>query len=664
MKLVIAAVITSVIVILYFQFECIRLVSTYHFSSDIHKALTAKIAKVQTFFISKSPNIYNVSVSKSSSQRTKCSFLDGNRFDPHILKITDLDEEPLACSQDYLPEITYFDYDKLIIRVNSSKVKGTSGLSHCRYRSILMSDEDTNSMMYSNWSKPFTQFMGITQQDEIVFVECYGWEKERPVISKAFYSLVPRRWHLETLYKNSFRKRQKEFRPKESLNVIGLMVDGLSRHQMIRALPKTYKLLTVQLKSFDFKVHGQTGEESLPNMLSLLSANTQQDGMAAWWNTLMPLDIFYLLWHDYQKAGYWTMSSDDSPDGEGSYWGGHSFTHPQTTYWSRPLSLAMLGEPGFLRRDGFCAGSRPMFEYQVDHLRRFVDSFSAQPFIAIAVITVTTQGGITHSRLIDQHLVNFYQKLADGGHLNKSLVMFFSNRGAPSVETRQTFNSIVERKNPFLFLTFPPWFIEKYPDIARNLDSNTHRLTSHPDTRQMLLDLLYFKGREPTPPYRGRHGVSLFQEIPANRTCKNASIPEDQCLCEQKIDNFIRPTSSRAKTFAKALLKAVQKKSDPEKCEEYRLGKVLLVGALDISTAPWEETKRYIVCTVRITVEPGRAMFEGTVVLDRETNKYDVIGNIERLNTYKGGVQCQPTAEDKMFCYCKDNKAVAHTKKD
>ena len=61
-------------------------------------------------------------------------------------------------------------------------------------------------------------------------------------------------------------------------------------------------------------------------------------------------------------------------------------------------------------------------------------------------------------------------------------------------------------------------------------------------------------------------------------------------------------------TFAKALLTAVKEKSNPEKCELYRLGKILQVKALGISPASWKEKTRYKVCVVRLAVEPGAAM--------------------------------------------------------
>ena len=76
------------------------------------------------------------------------------------------------------------------------------------------------------------------------------------------------------------------------------MVGGLSRHQMIRTLPKMYRTLLEKLKSFDFTMHAQIGEDYFPNMLSLFSAHTrkpEEAEMAPWCGGKQPQNID-LIW--------------------------------------------------------------------------------------------------------------------------------------------------------------------------------------------------------------------------------------------------------------------------------------------------------------------------------------------------------------------------------
>ncbi|GFR97513.1 pesticidal crystal protein cry1Ac [Elysia marginata] len=374
-----------------------------------------------------------------------------------------------------------------------------------------------------------------------------------------------------------------------------------------------------------------------------------------WWNFRKPEDAFDLIWHDFETAGYRTFYCEDSPRGGGFFWGKRSFIYPQTRYWSRPIELAMFDEPGFFRRNGSCFGSRTVPEYHLEYFMRFLDTFPNKPVAGITFIIKLVHDDSTKAVIIDEYIQHFFKTLEARGHLNKSLVMFFSDHGQRWGKIRQTYNGIVESRNPFLILTFPAWFRKKYPEIVRNLNINTRRLTSHFDTRQMLLDLLYFKGREPTPPYRGRNGLSLFTEIPANRTCKDAGIPSNQCLCGQGVQKFLKTSDLMARTLGDALLKAVKKKSDPVHCEVYKLDKLLQVGVLSVPGASYKEKRRYIVASVRLTVKPGGAMFEGNVHLNLDTKHMSVDSNIERLNMYQGEVECQPTSREQMYCYCKGN---------
>ncbi|GFO06415.1 hypothetical protein PoB_003292000 [Plakobranchus ocellatus] len=582
-----------------------------------------------------------------------CVFPQVNPYDSNIMKLAGLDKKTIVCDNDFMAEITYID--GLNIKINNSKINKTLGLSHCKYRNITRLPFKDNSVEFSPWSKEFTEAIKISDEHEFLHVECYAKKDHKSVVSKAFYSLVPKKKHLEKLYDVKIKKRQVEFDPKETLNIIIVALDGLPRHQLLRGMPKTYKHITENLKTFDFTMHSQVADNTFPNFLAILSGSSHSD-VRRYWDFSKPEDAFDLIWQDFERAGYRTLYTEDYPKGAGFYWGGRSFINPQTSYWNRPLELAMLEEKGFIRRKSACAGPRPISEYQLEYLIRFLDTFPNKPVACATFIINLTHDDSTQAGYIDEHIFNFYKTLGEKKYLDKSLVMLLSDHGQRWGEIRKTYNGIVESRNPFLFLTFPPWFLKKYPDIARNLETNTLRLTSHFDTRQMLLDLLYFRGREPIPPYRGKHGISLFRELPEDRTCANASIPGNQCLCGQNVDKFMDVNSSNSILLANGLFEAIKKKSDPNKCEKYQLDRVLQVGVLSMPGASNAEKKRFLASRVRLTTKPGGAMFEGTVYLDLKSKETSVGSNIERLNMYKGEVECLPTSREQMYCYCKGNK--------
>ncbi|GFS20406.1 hypothetical protein ElyMa_001570000 [Elysia marginata] len=583
----------------------------------------------------------------------ECMFPHVDPFDPNILKISGLQKDTLNCDKHPMPEITYID--GLSIQVDPAISGSNSSNIECRYRNITRPPYQDNDVAFSKWSQSFTHYINITDEHEFLDVRCFDRSKKDKVVSNAFYSLVPKKTHLKTLFEAAYNKRLQEFNPKETLKIIAVGLDGLPRHQMLRGMSKTYKHLTEELKSFDFTLHSQTGNNTFPNFLSLLSAYTL-DEVSKWWDIAVPEDVFDLIWKDFEKSGYRTLYTEDNPRAGAFYWDMKRFLNPQTTYFNRPLQLAMGMEPGFLWKNRLCVGRHSISEYHLDYLTRFLDTFSREPVACMTMINDVTHNDITNAKIIDDHIVKFYKALKSKGHLNNSVVIFFSDHGARWGGIRKTYNGLVESRNPFLILTFPPWFLKKYPDIERNLRTNTRRLTSHFDTRQTLLDLLYFKALEPIPLYRGKHGLSLFREIPANRTCTEASIPDDECLCGYKVERYLNVTSQEALTLAQALLSAVTQKSDPKKCKEYRLKEVLQVGAFAQPKVLREVKGRHLACSVRLSVDPGGAIFEGTVTLDPKTNTTVVGNNIERLNMYRGEVECRPTSREQMFCYCKGNK--------
>lgn len=72
----------------------------------------------------------------------------------------------------------------------------------------------------------------------------------------------------------------------------------------------------------------------------------------------------------------------------------------------------------------------------------------------------------------------------------------------------------------------PPSFQEKYPKEMRNLRLNSRRLTTPFDIHETLLQILNFN-KSSFNRYKKKsmqRGISLFEDIPINRTCEDAHI--------------------------------------------------------------------------------------------------------------------------------------------
>ncbi|GFO11185.1 hypothetical protein PoB_003769000 [Plakobranchus ocellatus] len=453
-----------------------------------------------------------------------CTFPNFDPFDPAIIKIAVGNKTTLRCDLDFMPLLTYIDGRNL--KVNTTQVDislGTGNLSHCRYRNITGGPFDYSSVEFSDWSKTFRESVALEEDIEFIEVECFRRKPYNVSISKSYFSLVPRRKHLEKLYNVRLKKRSIEYQPQETLNIVMVGLDGLSRHQFLRAMPGMYTYLTKTLNSFDFTMHGQLGPASLPNLLGLLSGSTLEE-VSEWWDFAQPEDAFDLMFKHFENAGYRTLFSENNTKHGAFYWGNRKFLYPQASFWDRPVHLAMRADKGYIRRNGVCLGSRPISEFQLHYLLDLIGTFSDKPAFTFTWIDKVSHDDTPNVGNIEEDLFKFYQTLTATGYLNRTLVILFSDHGQRWGKLRLTPNGYVDSRNPFMMFTFPPWFLKKYPYLANNLRENTRVLTTHLDTHQMLLDLLYFKSKEHPPFYKSRKGLSLFKRLP-DRTCNEAHIP-------------------------------------------------------------------------------------------------------------------------------------------
>jgi hypothetical protein len=88
----------------------------------------------------------------------------------------------------------------------------------------------------------------------------------------------------------------------------------------------------------------------------------------------------------------------------------------------------------------------------------------------------------------------------------------------------------LEERLPLDWIVLPQWFIKKNLKQAYTLAMNQDKLTSHFDTYATLKHLLQVPF---SAPYQNDRtiGRSLFEPIPVDRTCQEAGIADQWCVC-------------------------------------------------------------------------------------------------------------------------------------
>lgn len=149
-----------------------------------------------------------------------------------------------------------------------------------------------------------------------------------------------------------------------------------------------------------------------------------------------------------------------------------------------------------------------------------------------------------------------------------------------------------------------------------------------------------------SPPLNHPHGISLFEEIPENRSCKSAGISEHWCVCHE--DNRVTNLSTII-PYANLMIKRINELLDPllNICHKLDLDKVM--AAYEHKVA--DDNEKYLLITMR--AKPNAALFEATVKINVNTNKTQINGDISRINRYGTQSYCIDDSHLQKYCFCK-----------
>ncbi|KAH9524030.1 hypothetical protein Btru_047956 [Bulinus truncatus] len=599
-----------------------------------------------------------------SVEDAACKFMSVDPYKKSILRLAGLEREELKCASPW-PDLTYVKGARL--EIDEQKVKNLTTFKSCRYRDIYRHPESDHRVTFGNWSKEFTSGFKLKDNTEFILVVCENNQSE--IVAKTYHALVPRHTKLIELELLRQKKRQVESRPEETLNVIMVGMDGVSRHQMMRGMNKTYTFLMEELHSFDMTMYTQVGINTFPNFLPLLSGYTE-DEVGKWWDRSKHMDPLDTIWRDYSNAGYRTLFTEDYPHIGGFHFAKQGFMFPPTTYYSHPIHVAMYGDKEIWRAGYHCAGNQAEVDFHFKYIHRFMDSFKDTPKFAFTFFTKLTHDDMTNNKRVEEHTYNFYKTLLEKGHLNNTLLITFSDHGPRWGAIRATVHGILESRAPYAVLSFPKWFLDKYPDVAQNVRTNANRLTTHFDVHATLQELLYFKASGSIPLVPRKHGISLFSKIPKSRTCQDVPIPVEFCLCNQETVEAMQTNSSVSVGLGDVVLTAVNGKRNTKLCTDLKMKNILEIFMIRLPSLGSNDKRLF---KVKFQTVPGDAIYEGTVqtkrCVDKELIDYfdqlragnnsnplevTVGASIDRLTLYKGQADCEPDAAKKPYCYCRN----------
>ncbi|XP_069104217.1 uncharacterized protein [Argopecten irradians] len=605
-----------------------------------------------------------------SDIHSQCVLPDIDPDDPTIMKFYNWHPPPLVC--DSSPALTFVDNSGLL-KFNESVYNPSNdgGKLKCVYSIVtLVHDFKVKFEAEIAFSEP------VDVPADAFVVRC------RNPGGQVVYENVHQKIDRKTKEKIRDIKDESD----DDLSVLMFGIDSVSRLAAVRKLPKTVKYITETLGGYMFQGYNKVGDHTFPNLLALLCGKTQ----FGFKNVDLDNDFadkYPFIWYDFEKKGYATMHGEDWPEiATINQVMKKGFDKPPTTHYSRSYWLAMRhiqpmqytidqvfmfleSKAMKLRKSSsLCYGNRPNHMLIVDHFKQFVQAYKGKRKFAFSWLNELAHNYVNFLEYGDNDFMELVKWLHLEGHLNRTVLLFFSDHGSRVDEIRNTYVGRIEDRMPFVSIVIPDVLKKKYPSIAENLRTNQRRLTTTFDTYAAIRDVLHNKYTNLTSEIKEQtpQAVSIFKRIPEIRSCADAMIPEHYCACYsseavnksepilkvvaefvlQSINGFLKPVRHKcAKLSIDSIMEARIVKNNLERKADKEIKFTLRNW---ISSPEEQDDTKYL---IYLRTTPGNATFEASV-LRTSDGTLEIMDDISRTNRYGTQSKCVADRFLKGYCFC------------
>ncbi|VDP04087.1 unnamed protein product [Soboliphyme baturini] len=428
----------------------------------------------------------------------------------------------------------------------------------------------------------------------------------------------------------------------------------MSRMMFKGRLKRTYKFLTDDLKAIVLEGYSTVSEEAEKALTALLTGSQNSELFK---NRKGPLnasvDARRYVWNDFMDIGYITFYGEDFADCGAFKMPLRGFFEQPTDHYRR-ISCRMEKSGQHITNRHLCIGSDPDQKTHFAYFQNFVTSYLNEKdtrVFAISLHSVLSTGSRENDELADDDAVQLLMLLLRNGWLENSVLMFMAtDHGQSMAEYGRTEQGTVDEHQAFFGIYVPSIFKSKYPDAVQNLLLNVHRLTTPFDIYATLRHMINFT----TPKFGdlSQKGISLFDEVPKERSCADAGIKAHFCPAVRwsnvPVDDAV------VKRVAAAIVNKVNGRTAKERalCAELSLSRIIraseaTVRVREVATKVEEMpdpigTARALdkLYKVHIVTDPGDARYEASVVV-RDVNKVLVdLDSVSRINLYKDIPHC------------------------
>jgi hypothetical protein len=385
------------------------------------------------------------------------------------------------------------------------------------------------------------------------------------------------------------------------------------------------------------------------------------------------VNVYPFVWNQYRDQGYVTGYSEDRL--EYGIWTLRlkGFLQTPTDHFLSPFYHMEATKALLYRKTTHCIRNQTSFELFLSYIEQFWLSYPMNKKFFFAFFKQYTHDGYASGSLLDLSLLNFLKRFSNEDEYRKTILILMTDHGARFSAARQTSQGKLEERLPFMSFVFPKLFHKKYPQAIQTLQRNIPRLTTPFDIHATLLSLINMKNVDYTNDYSVKNrSISLFNLIPAQRTCDDLDLEAHWCTCLQwnnidvhdirvkhAVHNIIQFINQQLLTVKDKLCHKIEL-AKVSSAQMYEPNRALLTfsDSMDIDgRIPKYNDNNTAMIFYQITFEtkPNQAIYEATTQYSNLTRSFITdLNHVSRLNAYKSSASCieKSYSHLRKFCDC------------
>ncbi|KAH8381572.1 hypothetical protein KR093_008520 [Drosophila rubida] len=443
-------------------------------------------------------------------------------------------------------------------------------------------------------------------------------------------------------------------------------IDSLSRINLRRTMPKVYKFLT-RRGWYEMQGYNKVADNTFPNLLAVLSGYSPDTAKAKVCDTDNRgcFDRMPFIWKYFKSAGYLTAYGEDECGMNTFNYMKPGFIAMPTDYYHRPFLKGFTGEMETWKCANctltYCVGRRIQSSYVYDFGKEFAKRYvDERPIWGLFWSSSFSHDDYAMPAKMQNYVLQYLLDLQQDGIFEQSIVIFLSDHGARYGRLSFYSSGFLEERLPAMFIYLPPWFRAQYPQFAKALEINRHRLSSNFDLHNTLKHIIELGQPANAPPLPKANDCptcqSLFHPVSRERGCHEAGISEHYCTCQP----YKRISFDWSDRISQGVIDRINDylyaRNYSEICANLTLSyihKTEIKLGLDISfhdDIPKLDVGYY---RVKFKVQQNSADFMATVVYNNVTNHVDVdVETISRTNSYEEDSTCISHKLAKLYCIC------------